>query len=139
MSNLNRSNGIDYQAVEPELHPQRWLWWLLGAAILVGAILGIVHACALGPERLDEATPEVTTPHAQTVLQCGDHEVQFTLDNDTLHSTIGGESFTLPNVVSADGSKYSDGHTALWESHGVWSLIRNEGAADEEVIECVAS
>lgn len=68
----NNSNGELLQTVQPELHPLRWLWWLLAAAILIGAIWGIVAACSYrdpGEVVIDdtpivniepEPTPEVT-------------------------------------------------------------------------------
>jgi len=142
MTSSDNNNGEVYQAIEAEPHPLRWLWWLLGALLLAGILFGIASACTLGNYRGSVNTGEILlespNPYPDTVMQCGAYEVHFMLDDyNVLHSTVNGEGYTLPNVVSADGAKYSDGHMTLWESHGEWMMIRNEGAADEETIQCI--
>lgn len=55
--NLNRTAGEIAQAVEPERHPLRWLWWLLGAAIIGSLIWTVARACTRAPEPLVEVPP----------------------------------------------------------------------------------
>ena len=52
----NYHNGEVLQAVEPERHPLRWLWWLLAAAILGAIVWSLAWACTR------PTTPEVVTP-----------------------------------------------------------------------------
>jgi len=57
MTYSNNPNGEVFQAVEPERHPLRWLWWLLAAAILAAIIWAISWSCTRpAPEQV---TPEV--------------------------------------------------------------------------------
>jgi len=57
----NYNNGEVLQAVEPERHPLRWLWWLLAAAILAGIIWALAAACTRNTEPVEVVTPVVPT------------------------------------------------------------------------------
>jgi len=143
-SNSNNTNGEIYQAVEPELHPLRSLWWLLGALIVGGLVWGLMRACTLArtdPSLVHETPEAVATEPAErqigsVLLSCGGTHVSAEIFDGHLVADIGGENFTMPEVVSADGAKYSDGSTTLWQSHDNWMLIHNEGAANEEQVDC---
>jgi len=59
MTYTNNPNGEIYQAVEPERHPLRWLWWLLAAAILAALVWSIAWACTRTPAEVVEPVEPV--------------------------------------------------------------------------------
>jgi len=154
MTYSNNPNGEIVTVVEPDdrvevvdrPNPLRWLWWLLGLLVLAALIWALTRACR--PETATVPAPassptvaaEPTASPMSTVdLQCGEDRVHATVFADSIEATIGQTVVELPVAESASGVRYAgDGYT-LWEHQGDWMLIRNEGAANEQTIECTTN
>jgi len=101
-----------------------------GAIVLgVGLLLAGV-GCSSSPTP-DGAQPdstnatevtEVTSP--DVIMRCGDRQYFGNFAGDRLEvTTDDGASYSLPQVESADGVKYSDGTVTLWNKGVDWMHI----------------
>jgi len=148
MTYQNNPNGEIVTVVEPDTtpapNPLRWLWWLLGLLVLAALIWALTRACRTTEEPAAPAGTPVApiatvTPIATVNLHCGNDQVEARVFSDQVEATIGGEHFVLPNAESASGARYYADGLTLWEHQGEWMLIHNEGAANEERIDCTTN
>jgi len=72
----------------------------------------------------------------RVMLRCGDKDIEVHVYANRLEAVIDGQATTLPQAVAASGVRYVSGDTTIWNHHEDWSYITNEGAANEEWIDC---
>jgi len=147
MTYQDNSNGEIISVVEPDdetvvetPNSMRWIWWLLGLLVLAGLIWGLTRACQPQPHAVaPEPVPPVATlaPLAEVTLDCDGTPVQATVYPEHIEATIStGERLMLPEAEAASGARYTNNQVTLWEHQGEWLLIHNEGAANEQQVEC---
>lgn len=91
-------------------------------------------------------TPIATVPPIATIppnelidrvmLHCGDKDIEVHVYSNRLEAVIDGRAVTLPQADAASGVRYVSGDTTIWNHHEDWSYITNEGAANEQWIDC---
>jgi len=90
------------------------------------------------------ATPEATEVPVHemidhVMLHCGDKNIEVQVYSDRLEAVIDGHATTLPQAESASGVRYVSGDTTIWNHHEDWSYILNEGAANENWVDCTVN
>lgn len=100
---------------------------------LPGALLLGLAGCAPAPHTL------TVTGGAPIAYQCAnDQKVQvsyYALSDDSLNfiklALPDGKDYTLPQVVSASGARYTDEHEAVWWNKGSEGFVEMRGEGGE--------
>ena len=100
---------------------------------LPGALLLGLAGCAPAPHSL------TVTGGAPIAYQCAnDQKVQvsyYALSDDSLNfiklALPDGKDYTLPQVVSASGARYTDEHEAVWWNKGSEGFVEVRGEQGE--------
>ena len=76
-------------------------------------------------------------PLAVVEFKCGDTDVLAKVYQNRLDASIGTRKITMPQVISADGAKYSVDGMILWNKGKNWFMLTDEDTANEKMLDCV--
>jgi membrane-bound inhibitor of C-type lysozyme len=110
------------------MNTQDWFKRIFFVAFVVSFFTG----CAVNPKRLEISAGQ----NMVYVCECG-AEIKaryFSLSDDSLHFVKvilpDGREYTLPQVVSASGVRYTDEHQLVWWTKGDSAFAQTRGEDD---------